>query len=377
MKKKRLQERKENKNILLTGGHAVTTAIAVVEEIKKRGGWDIYWVGVKYAFEGSKTSSIEARVFSDVEYGVKFVPITTGRIQRRFTFWTIPSLLKIPVGFVQSMYLLSIKRPDIVLSFGGFASYPVVVAAWVLRIPIMLHEQTLAAGRANIKSSKFATKIALARTESKKYFPNEKCIVIGNPVSNKMFQVNKKDDLSGVPTIFITGGSRGAQVINEAIESVLVDLLAKYKIVHHTGQLDFNKFKNIQESLPERLRRNYEVMDFIWPDKMSKYYEKADIVISRAGANTVSEILVTKRPSILIPIPWTYLNEQQKNAEYAGKFGLATIINQNDLSPSLLKKTVGNTLANWSRIVSKVRSKSSPDKNASSRLVDVIEKIVE
>lgn len=377
MKKKRLQEKKENKKIILTGGHAVTTAIAVVEEIEERGGWDISWVGVKYAFEGSRMPSIEARVFGGEQYGVKFVPITTGRIQRRFTLWTIPSILKIPVGFAQSLYLLAVKRPDIVLSFGGFASYPVVVAAWVLRIPIVLHEQTLVAGRANVKGSRFATKIALARPQSKKYFPNEKCIVLGNPLSNKMFQVNKKDDLSGIPTLFITGGSRGAQVINQVIESVLIDLLAKYNIVHQTGQLDFNKFKSVQESLPEKLRRNYKVVDFISPDIMSKYYEKADIVISRAGANTVSEILATKRPAILIPIPWTYLNEQQKNAEYAKRYGLGTIINQNDLSPSLLIKTVGETIANWSRIVSKAKSKSSPDKNASSRLVDVIERIVE
>lgn len=215
--------KKENR-LILTGGHAATTAIAVVEEIKSQGkDWKLYWIGVKNAIEGKKMVTLESEALPRL--GVKFLPLVAGRLQRRFTIWTIPSILKIPFGFIESLYYLLKIRPRAVLSFGGFASFPVVFNAKLLGIPVVLHEQTSAAGRSNLLSAKFASVIAISRKQSSKYFPSGKCVLTGNPVMKQVAKVKVKLKHSNPPVIFITGGSRGSQSINSAVEKILRSLL--------------------------------------------------------------------------------------------------------------------------------------------------------
>src|SRR5476649_1998423 len=129
----------QKSNIILTGGHAATTAIAVIQEIEKRNSnYSLYWIGPKSAVEGKSVPTLAFQVMEKL--GVKFIPITTGRLQRKFTIWTIPSLLKIPVGIFQSFKIISEIKPKIVISFGGFASVPVCFVAWVFGIPVIIHE---------------------------------------------------------------------------------------------------------------------------------------------------------------------------------------------------------------------------------------------
>ena len=171
----------------MTGGHAATTAIAVVEEIKKTkslNGAQIYFVGSRFAMEGFKIETLEYKVLPKV--GVNFYPIVTGRLQTKFTRYTLVSLLKIPLGFLHAFYILLKVRPLVTLTFGGFASFPVVFWSFVFRIPVVVHEQTIAVGRATIFSSIFAEKILLARNESLKYFPRRKCVVTGNPIMKEI-----------------------------------------------------------------------------------------------------------------------------------------------------------------------------------------------
>jgi len=204
--------------ILLTGGHAATTGIAVIEEIRKTEKLKdskIYWLGAQTAMEGSKISTLESRVFPRI--GVQFIPIIAGKIQTKFTRHTIPSILKIPVGFIQAFWYLVKIRPNVVLSFGGYSSFPVVFWSWVFRIPVILHEQTVAAGRASISSSPFATKIALARSESLSYFPKNKSVITGNPLMSNVLKVKPRKYLGNPPTILIIGGSRGSNFINDLI----------------------------------------------------------------------------------------------------------------------------------------------------------------
>ena len=161
-----------NHKILLTGGHAATTAIATVEEIlkRKRHVWDIYWVGSGKAIEGSKIPTLES--ISLPKLGVKVRSIITGRLQRKFTIWTIPSLIKMPIGFIHAFLIINKIKPNIVISFGGYAALPIVVIGKVMKIPIVLHEQTMTVGKANKISAFFADRIALARGESMNYLPN-------------------------------------------------------------------------------------------------------------------------------------------------------------------------------------------------------------
>jgi UDP-N-acetylglucosamine--N-acetylmuramyl-(pentapeptide) pyrophosphoryl-undecaprenol N-acetylglucosamine transferase len=357
--------------IVLTGGHAATTAVAVIQEIKSQGlNWDLTWIGVKNAIEGKKVVTLESEVLPKL--GVKFIPLTTGRIQRRFTVWTIPSILKIPIGIIQAFYYLVKERPGVILSFGGFASFPVVVCAKFLGISVVIHEQTSAAGRSNLYSQKYASQIALSRRESEKYFPAGKCIVTGNPIMNEITKVKPKLRMEEPPTIFVTGGSRGSQKINEVLEKILKKLLSKYRLIHQTGGLDYLKFSDIKQKLPQALRNNYEVFVRVNPLEVYKIYQNCDIVIARAGANTVSEIMMVKRPSILIPLPVSYLDEQTKNARIARDMGVAKIILQKNLTPEILFKNIEETAANYADIVGKIKSKKSPDEGASKNLIRIL-----
>ena len=362
---------KENK-IVLTGGHAGATAYAFIEELRKsKKNWDIYWIGTERALEGRAVPTLEKAVFPKI--GVKFVPIIAGRIQRRFTFYTIPSLFKIPIGFIHALILLLRIKPKIIVSFGGFASFPVVVLGFFLGIPSIVHEQTVAYGLANRYSSFFATKVALAREESKKYFKKSKCVITGNPVSKEILTLPKKTKKGEPPTLLITGGSRGSENINAAVLTILPKLLAKYKVVHQTGANQLSKVNKVREGLPLALKANYEVYGMVEPWNWYKLVNGADVIVSRAGANIVSEIIVAKRPSILIPIPWSYMDEQTANAKFAREFGIARILPQEKLSPDSLLIEIEDIFKDWEGIIERVKGKESPDREASKRLVELVE----
>jgi UDP-N-acetylglucosamine--N-acetylmuramyl-(pentapeptide) pyrophosphoryl-undecaprenol N-acetylglucosamine transferase len=361
-------------NILLTGGHAATTGIAVVEEIRKTEKLkdaEIYWIGSQTAIEGSKISTMEFRIFPRI--GVTFVPITAGKIQTKFTSHTIPSILKIPVGFIQAFWFLFKIKPEVVLSFGGYSSFPVVFWSWILGIPVILHEQTVAAGRAAIASAFFARKIALARAESQKYFPKGKTVITGNPLMSNILNVKPKQVLGDPPAILVMGGSRGSNFINELVVDIAKTLLSHFVIIHVTGQRDFEKVEKFKETLPQNLKQNYKTYLSIDPLEIGSYYSQADLVISRSGANSISEILYVKRPAILIPLPRTFMNEQVKNARYAESFKYASVFLEKEATPEVIIKEINSLLKDWQKIVLNASEKISPDINASKKVTALIE----
>ncbi len=362
--------------IILTGGHAATTALAVVEELirrKEKFSWEIYWVGTKYAIEGKNTPTLESDIFP--KRGVIFKPIVAGRLQRRFTLWTIPSLVKIPFGFFHALFTVISIKPQVILSFGGFAAFPVVLAGWFLRIPVLLHEQTAASGRTNLLSAFFAKKILLAREESLSDFPRDKTKIVGNPVLTQITEILPKQNPGNPPVIFVTCGSRGSQNINEIIDKNLERILNNYYLIHQTGHLDFKFFEERKKKLPDKIKINYEVYDRIEPMQIDNLYRLADLVIARAGANTVSEIMASRRPAILIPIPWSFRNEQQKNAEFAEKFGIAKVLSEKEAGKNLFDE-IEKTFSGWKEIVEKIKGKISPDIKAAEKVVDEIEEII-
>ncbi|HKB88235.1 MAG TPA: UDP-N-acetylglucosamine--N-acetylmuramyl-(pentapeptide) pyrophosphoryl-undecaprenol N-acetylglucosamine transferase [Patescibacteria group bacterium] len=363
--------------ILLTGGHAATTGIAVVEEIRKTKNLKnafIYWLGSSRAMEGSKVGTLESMVFPNM--GVKFISINAGKIQTKFTRHTIPSILKIPLGFMEAFRSLLEIKPNIVLSFGGYSSVPVVFWSWVFRIPVILHEQTVVGGRANISVSSFATKIALARPESAEYFPSNKSVITGNPLMANVLNVKPKSLLSNTPKILVIGGSRGSNFINELIVGIAKTLLSRFILIHVTGQNDFVMVNDFRESLPSHLKENYKVYESIDPFEMGSYYSQSDLIISRSGANSVSEIIYVKRPAIFIPLPRTFMNEQVKNAKYAQGFGLATVFLEKEATPQTVIKEISRIIESWQKIISKTSDIVSPDINASTKLVALLEKYI-
>jgi len=359
--------------IVFTGAHAGTVALALIEEIEKRNkDWGIHFIGPKYAFEDATLPSSEETYLK--EFKVLFHPIISGKIIKQNPLKNIVSLMKIIMGVFDSFIILSKIKPNIVVSFGGYLGVPVVICAWVLGIPVILHEQVIGLGLGNRISSFFAKKIAIARSDSLKFVPEKKAVLVGNPIRGSVFTVKPKLKIGNPPTIFVFTGSRASKIINDTIEPILVSLLHNFKIIHLSGRADYKHFNEIKNKL--NLQDRYEVYDFISPGKVSDFYKRSDILICRAGANTVSELLVIKRPSILIPIPWSIFDEQRKNALFAKKFGLATIIDQSELTPKRLFDVVNKTYLNWDRIVENIKDKQSPDIKATKNMIDLISKYI-
>lgn len=363
--------------VLLTGGHAGTTALAVFEEIKSRvdtKDWKLYWIGAKRAIEGTKVATLESTELPKL--GVKCYSITTGRIQRKFTRHTIPSLLKIPFGFVHAFTLLQELRPKVVLSFGGFAAFPVVVMAWALGFPVVLHEQVANAGRSNLASASFATKIAISRSLSNSYFDKKKTVLTGNPVMKSIISIKPKLALSNPPVLFVTGGSRGSKPLNRSVGKLISYLVKDFIVIHLTGTLDFDEYKKLHDTLTLQEQKRYEVYSTIDPVMMATCYERADIILARSGANTVSEVLAIKRPALFVPLPFAYNDEQTKNAEFARDFGIAEILPERELNADSLDEELRYLNINWKQMVTKVKDKESPDVDAAKKVVDLLKKYI-
>ncbi|MCX7928100.1 MAG: UDP-N-acetylglucosamine--N-acetylmuramyl-(pentapeptide) pyrophosphoryl-undecaprenol N-acetylglucosamine transferase [Patescibacteria group bacterium] len=355
--------------ILLTGGHAATTALSVIKELKKtQKAENIFWVGAKRAIEGSNVPTLESKIFP--REGIKCYEIISGRIQRRFTRYTIVSLLKIPIGFVHALFILLSIKPHVILSFGGYAAFPVVVLGYFLRIPVVIHEQTITAGRANLFSAKFASKITLARQESKKYFPNG--IVIGNPLLPSLCKIAPKKEKPKKLTIYITGGSRGSIPLNQTILKVIHELLKKYNVIHQTGELGYDEVSLARDKLSLKEKNSYQIYSTIDPDCIHEIWQKASIVIARSGANTVAEVIATITPAIFVPLPNTYNDEQTKNAFFAKKIGIAFVLPEDKLNPRNLLNLIGKIDQNWLNMVQKVRKYKNFDFNAASKLCEIL-----
>jgi len=327
--------------ILLTGTH-FTTAAATIPELKKFRDVNLVYVGRSTTREGDSTPSVESIELPKL--GVKFISITAGRLQRTFTKYTIPSLFKIPIGFIQSPFILLKDKPDVVLSFGGYVGVPIVFWAWLLSIPVIIHEQTLVSGLANKISSIFANKIAVS-FEAEDSFKGEKVVLTGNPIRNEILTTKVSRKKSLLPTILITGGNQGSHVLNVAVEEVLDELTKKAFVIHQTGDSKFKDFERLENRQNER----YTVRKFISSDWVN-VLSKVDLVIGRAGINTLSELAYLGIPTLVVPVPYLYNDEQSKNAKYFEKLGLVKVLPQSKLSGSTLLNEVKDMLKGLGQI---------------------------
>lgn len=359
----RLIPKNTNKRILLTGGHAATTGLAVIEEIKKKApGSEIYWIGSKSAIPGSKTQPIEQTIYPSL--GVKYFTISPGKLQTKFTRYTIPLIINIPVSFIQALFLLIKINPAVILALGGYTSLPVAFWGFIFGIPVILHEQTAVAGRASLITGIFAKKIAISRIESSKYFPAGKTVLTGNPMTSDILQVKKADVLHKPPRIFVIGGSRGSVFINELMIAARTELSKKSNVTHVTGERNFEKYNIFQST-------TYKLLPLVSPKDMAKFYESSDIIISRAGANSVAEIVAVKRPAILIPLPRTFMDEQYKNALFAESFGLVKVFRESEINPQKLIALIEDIINNWKKVILH-NDYTDPDLGASEKLTQII-----
>lgn len=336
--------------ILLTGAH-FTPAVATIEELKKYPDVSVVYVGRKTTQEGDSSPSVESQVLPRL--GIKYIPIVAGRLQRSFTVYTIPSLLKIPIGFIQALYIISKEKPDLILSFGGYVAVPLVFAGWLLSIPIIVHEQTLVSGLANSISSFFADKVALSFNQVKG-FDKTKTIITGNPIRSMVKDIkNGRENKEKLPTILITGGNQGSHTINKTVEESLDKLTKIANIIHVTGD---NKFKDY-ERLKEKGDYGGKYLVKKWIEKeYGAVLQKADLVISRAGINTLSELAYLGKPALVIPFEPLYKNEQKKNAIFFQDQGLVKVLYQSELSANSLVENIKLMLKNLDQLKQKAKN---------------------
>jgi len=324
--------------IVITGGH-LAPALGLIDSLSKQD--SVIFIGRKYALEGDKSLSLEYIEIS--KRNISFLALTTGRFQRNFSTQTIPSLSRMPRAVLQATSYLRRIKPDVVLSFGGYLSVPVGLAAKILGIPLVIHEQTLEAGLANKILTKIATKICISWENSRSFFPEAKVVLTGNPL--KKFIKSQYTPLfsasdQNLPLLYVTGGSTGSHAINKLIEEEVVELTNSFCVVHQTGGAeefsDYERLVKIQASLPLENRKRYVVYKYISSEILGGILESASIVFSRSGINTVSELIFFGKPALLIPLPHGQKNEQLKNARFLEELGLAEVVLQKNATAQVV-----------------------------------------
>lgn len=328
--------------VAIIGGH-LTPALAVIKALPQQTG--IIYIGRKYALEGDRAISLEYQAITALQ--IPFISFTSARFQRTLTKHTIPSLARMPKGVMQAFRLLKNHKPDVILSFGGYLSIPLCFAGYLLKIPIVIHEQTMKAGLSNKIVSFFAKKVCISWESSQKFFPKNKIVLTGNPIIHgaPSQDIEKYKKLhSDLPLLVIVGGSQGSHAINMLIESILPKLLEKFQIIHQTGDAkEFGDFERLQKQksyFSENLQERYGITKFIQPVDVEYIYKEADLVVSRAGINTVLTLLLVNKPTLLIPLPHGQKNEQLTNALYFKECGLGEVVKQKSLTSEKLYEKI-------------------------------------
>lgn len=303
-----------------TGGH-LFPGIALAEEVTTRHPKnEVLFVGTP--------RGLEAKVVPECGYRLEM--ISARGVKGMGPVKLFLALLALPLSFIESWRILRRYRPDVVVGVGGYASAPVVLAAWIQRVPTAIQEQNALPGLANRLLGHFADVVFIAFIESKAYFPEHKVQLIGNPIRRMLLdnylRSTKAHDKF---TLLVLGGSQGAMAINtrvlEALDA-LTDLKGELHFIHQTGKRDFDRVRD------GYARRGFsaEVVDFIVD--MSSAYARAELVICRAGAATLAELTVCKKASILIPYPHAADNHQEVNARAMVASGAALMFRESDLS---------------------------------------------
>lgn len=334
---------KAKKTIVITGGH-VTPALAVIDELVKRKCGEIVFVGRKTAMEGDRSVSYEYRQVT--AKGIRFISLTSGRIQRAFTVFTFLALIKIPLGLIQSFRIMGHIHPDVVVSFGGYIAIPVAIVAKLMKIPIITHEQTTKPGLANRLIAYIANTICISWPETKNYFPNHKTVLTGNPLRPEFF-TQAKISISiplDKPLLYISGGSLGSSIINRSVGPILPQLVKQFTIIHQCGDSaltqDADYLNNLRLRLSPLERKYYIVQPYFSAADVVGIMNKATLILSRAGANTISELAYLGKPALLIPLPHAGMGEQEQNAKRFKATQIAEILPQNNLTPERLFKTL-------------------------------------
>ena len=278
------------------------------------------------------------------ENNLIFEEIETGKLRVYFSFKNFFDIFKTIFGIVKGLIKIFSIYPDVIFSKGGYASFPTVFAARILRIPLIIHESDAAPGRANLWASKFAYKIAISFPESAEYFPKDKVVYTGQPVRTELEEKEDRTEAlqfykfeSNLPVLLILGGSQGAELLNHTVIDALPKLVEKYQIIHQTGVKNYKFVKDRAKVALENNRNSvrYNPIAFLNPLQMKMAAGCADIILSRAGS-TIFEIAAWGVPSILVPFTVSNADHSKKNAFAYARAGACVVIEELNMKGNIL-----------------------------------------
>lgn len=333
--------------IVITGGH-LTPAVATISALRRAAPEaSIYFIGRKNVFDNDTVGSHEKETIEKL--GIPFLPLTTGRLMRAGSFFHIVgSLLKVPIGFLTAFWYLLKIRPNVVVSFGGYIAVPVVLASWIMDIPIVTHEQTRVVGLGTKFIALFASVVCVSDKKHLRSFPFVRVVHTGLPLRDLIVLAAQKKHIHAKksrPRLLITGGTSGAVSINTVIYQALPHLLPFVDVTHQVGRTSFEQAKEVVANLSAKEKKNYTFVEYLDEKAYLDAVLASDIIIGRSGANTVAELAALGKSAICIPLPWASNNEQYANAKMLEDAGSATIIEQANLTVDTLITAVKAHLA--------------------------------
>lgn len=338
------------KKIVLTGGGSaghVTPNIALLPELKKRN-YEIYYIGSK--------NGIEKQLIE--EENIKYYGISSGKLRRYFDIKNFTDPFRVMKGFAEASSIIKEIKPDVVFSKGGFVTVPVVLAADRKKVPCIIHESDMSPGLANKLCIPHAVKVCTNFPEAAKGI-GEKAVVTGTPIRREMFSGNRIAGLdflgftANKPVLMVVGGSLGAIAINNMVRDALPELLRRYQIVHLCGN------GKVDDSLIGL--EGYVQFEYIRKE-MCDLMTAADIIISRAGANAICEILALNKPNLLVPLPAaSSRGDQVLNAESFERQGFSVVIKEEQLTTGTLIDEVDKLYNNREAYISKMKENSQRD----------------
>jgi len=358
-----------------TGGH-IFPLLAVARKIKEKR------PEAEFLFLGP-AGKMEKELM--LEKGIPLKGIICGKMRRYFSFRNFTDIFKVPVGIIQSLWHLLFYMPDAIFSKGGYASLPVVLAGWAYRIPIMIHESDSIPGVANGILGKFSNSVAVSYPQAEGYFPASQVVLTGNPLQEDIMEGNtqkarEKFSLNEFKkVILVLGGSQGSQIINEKILEVLPELLPKYQVIHQTGESHFADVKKHAGELGVKAGHDsyFPIANYANED-LKDMLKVADMVISRSGANSLSEIAANGKPAIFIPLTGSANNHQKMNAYSLAKVGACVVLEENNLGKNIFLKNINELMEDQElrgKLAEAIKAFYHPE--AAERIANEILKIIE
>ncbi|RDY31239.1 undecaprenyldiphospho-muramoylpentapeptide beta-N-acetylglucosaminyltransferase [Lachnotalea glycerini] len=339
------------KQIILTGGGTaghVTPNIALIPKLKEAG-YEINYIG---SYDG-----IEKKLISD--FHVPYFGISSGKLRRYFDIKNFTDPFKVLKGCREAIRLMNKLKPDIVFSKGGFVSVPVVYAAQRRKIPVIIHESDMTPGLANKLSLPFANKVCCNFPETIPYLPSGKAVLTGSPIRQELLLGNRLSGLkfcnftANKPVIMVIGGSMGAVAVNNAIRDALSKLLENYQIVHLCG-------KGKQDSSLNHIT-GYIQFEYV-KEELKDLFAMTDVVVSRAGANAICELLALKKPNVLIPLSAAASRgDQILNAKSFQKQGFSAVLEEESLDTMQLIDTINEVYTNKATYINAMSNSKQAD----------------